>query len=136
MAISGVGTTFEKSTDGGATWDAVSEVKNIKGPTMTRDMLDTTSLSTSGGYRTFITGFRDAGQLSLTLNFTNAGYMAMKTDFESDSEVDYKITLPDIAATTLQFSGLVTECPLNIPEEVTTFDVTIKITGTVAVTST
>lgn len=133
MAFSGVGTKLERSDDGGTTWTEIGEVKTIKGPSMSRETLDSTSLATTGGYRTFITGFRDGGTLTFTVNFTNAGYSAMKADFESDTEVQYRVTLSDSGPTVISFNGLVTECPITIPEGIVTFDTTIKISGEVTV---
>ena len=60
----------------------------------------------------------------------------MKTDFESDTAVTYQIVLPDTGNTTLEFDGLVTDLPLDIPTADTiTADTTIKLTGQVTLTS-
>jgi predicted secreted protein len=103
---------------------------------MTRDTIDVTSLDSTGGYREFITGFRDAGTLTLTMNFTRSTFNTMKEDFESDTAKNYEIVLPDDENTTLEFEGLVTELPLEIsPDDKITASVTIKITGQVTVNS-
>lgn len=136
--IAGVGTTFKKY--GGATWDAIAEVSNISGPSASREMIDVTSLDTTGGYRKFIGSFRDSGTVNLTMNFTNAGLDTMKTDFESATECNYQITFMDKiatpstnpyeAGTSIVFKGLVQELPLTIPTDAqVTMDVVIKITG-------
>ena len=101
-AITGVGTVFLRWS--GTAWVALAEVNSISGPTMTRDFVDVTSLDSTGGYREFITGFRDAGTVSLTMNFTRTTYDLMKTDFESDTAVNYQIVLPDDATTSFEFS--------------------------------
>ena len=133
-AITGVGTVFLRWS--GTAWVALAEVNSISGPTMTRDFVDVTSLDSTGGYREFITGFRDAGTVSLTMNFTRTTYDLMKTDFESDTAVNYQIVLPDDATTSFEFSGLVTEIPLEIPtDDKITANVTIKISGEVTVNS-
>jgi len=132
-AIAGVGTSFKRSDMASSpTFSAVAEVNSIGGPTMSREFYDVTSLDSTGGYREFIAGFRDGGEVTLNMNFTAAGYAAMKTDFENDDAVDYQIVLPDTGATTLQFSGFVTGLPLNIPTaDKVTCDVTIKVSGQV-----
>ncbi len=133
-AIAGVGTVFLRWS--GAAWVALAEVNSISGPTMTRDFIDVTSLDSTSGYREFITGFRDAGTVSLTMNFTRTTYDLMKADFESDEAVNYQIVLPDAGSTSFEFSGLVTELPLEIPtDDKVTANVTIKLTGAVVVNS-
>lgn len=134
MAIAGVGAKFRRWS--GSAWESIGEVNNISGPTMTREFIDTTSLDTSGGYRTFITGFRDAGTLTFSMNFNRDDYDTLKSDFESDTLQDYEVVLPDADDTSLEFQGLVTEIPLSIPpDDKVTVDVTIKISGEVTVES-
>jgi predicted secreted protein len=134
MAIAGVGTEFRRWS--GSAWEKIAEVNNISGPTMTRETIDTTSLDTTGGYRTFITGFRDGGQITFAMNFTRDEYETLKADFESDDLQDYEIVLPDDDNTSFEFQGLVTEIPLTIPPgDKVTVDVTIKISGEVNINS-
>ena len=131
-AVSGVGTKFNRWS--GSDWEALAEVNSITGPSMTRNFIDVTSLDSVGGYREFITGFRDAGTISLAMNFTPVTYKAMKADFESEVAQNYEIVLPDEDHTTLEFEGLVTELPLSIPtDDKITADITIKITGDVVI---
>jgi predicted secreted protein len=133
-AVSSVGALLKKYT--GAAWVSVGEVINISGPSMSRETIDVTSLASTGGYREFIAGFRDPGTLTFTMNFTRSDYETMKTDFESDTEVDYEMILPDDDVTTLEFSGLVTELPLNLdPGSQITCNITIKVTGQITVNS-
>jgi predicted secreted protein len=133
-AISGVGTVFSRSDMATPTpaFTAVAEINGITGPGMTRETIDVTSLDSTGGYREFIAGFRDAGTIVLNMNFTAAGFLAFKADFEADTPVDYKIVMPDTDDTTFSFSGLVTELPVEIPkDDKVTMNVTIKISGQV-----
>lgn len=133
-AVSSVGALLKKYT--GTAWVSVGEVINITGPSMSRETIDVTSLASTGGYREFIAGFRDPGTVTFTMNFTRSDYDTMKTDFESDTEVDYELILPDDDVTTLEFSGLVTELPLNLdPGSQITCNITIKVTGQVTVNS-
>jgi predicted secreted protein len=134
MAVAGVGTQLRRWN--GTSWEAMGEVTGINGPGMTRATIDTTHLATEGGYRTFVTGFRDAGTLTFTMNFSRASFELLKGDFESDDAVDFELVLPDEDNTSFEFSGLVTEMPLTIPtDDKITNSVTIKISGPVAVNS-
>jgi len=131
-----VGTIFARQDDSGSAYTAIAEINSISGPTMTADFIDTTSLDTTGGYRTFIRGFRDGGDVTLEMNFTYAGYEQMKLDFEATASKNYRITLPDTYGTQFDFAGLVTELPLNIvPDDKITTTVKIKVDGQVTVSS-
>jgi predicted secreted protein len=133
-AVSGVGTEFRRWS--GSAWVQLAEINSITGPTMTRDFIDVTSLDSTSGYREFITGFRDAGTISLAMNFTRDTYDAFKADFEDPESNFYEIVLPDVENTTLEFEGLVTEVPITIPtDDKITADVTIKISGPVTINS-
>ena len=133
-AVSGVGTVFNRWS--GSAWVPQAEINSITGPGMSRDTIDVTSLDSTGGYREFITGFRNAGTVTLSMNFTRTTYEQMKDDFESDTAQNYQIDLPDIENTSLDFEGLVTELPLTIPpDDKITVEVTIQISGEVALSS-
>lgn len=130
-AFSGVGTKFRR-WDGAGNWENLAEVNSISGPTMTRDFIDVTSLDSTGGYREFITGFRDAGTVSLAMNFTWDSYKKMLKDFQSSTAQNYEVLLPDTNGTSFEFSGLVTECPIEVPtDDKVTANITIKVSGQV-----
>lgn len=139
-AVAGVGAQFRRwdanATSSAGAWEAIAEVTAISGPDKSRETIDVTSLDSTDGYREFIAGFRDAGSVSLSMNFTRDTYEKMNTDFESDQKVNYEIVLPDADNTSLEFTGLVTELPLEITgDDRITADVTIKISGKVTLNS-
>ncbi len=135
--IAGVGAKFQRWS--GSAYVDISQITNVTGPSASREMTDVTALDTTGGYRKFIGSFRDSGTLNVSMNFTNAGYKQMKTDFESATPVGYQLSLPDEAAgalgTSVQFYGLVQELPLTVPTDAqVTADIVIKISGKFYVT--
>ena len=133
-AVAGVGSQFRRWSD--SEWVDIAEINSIGGPDMSRDVIDVTSLSSTGGYREFITGFRDGGSVTLSMNFLRSTFDIMKTDFESNTLQNYEIVLSDAGTTTLEFEGLVTACPLTTPaDDKITVEVTIKISGQVTVNS-
>jgi predicted secreted protein len=136
-AFAGVGASFKRG-DGTSSesFVAIAEVNSIEGPSMSADTIDVTSLDSIGGYREFITGFRDGGEVTLEMNFTRDGYIIMLTDFEAGLNVNYQIVLPDTGATTFDFAGLVTALSMSVPtDDKVTASVTIKVDGQPTVTS-
>lgn len=129
-AIAGTGAVLKRGVT------AIAEVLNITGPSLTRDLIDVTHLGSSGGYREYVGGYREGGELTFTINFIFTGYNNLKTDFDSDSSGSYSVILPDAGNTTLSFSGYVTSMPLSIePDNAVTADITIKITGEVSLSA-
>jgi len=128
QAINGVGTIFQRWN--GSAWVHIAEIKSIDGPSKTRDTIETTNLDTTGGYKTFIASFRDAGTVQLSMNFTRATYELMDDDFASETLKNYEIILPDSEVTSIEFEGLVTELGLSITTgDVVSAPVTIKVSG-------
>lgn len=121
-ATSGQGTVLNRNGT------PIAEVTSITGPNMSRTTIDTTHLNTTDGYMQFITGLKDAGDLSFTINFTSDEYDKLRQDFEGDQAKDYSLSLPE--GTVIEFSGYVTELPLSVPvNDRVTADITIKISG-------
>ena len=136
-AIAGVGTAFKRESDeSSGVFSAIAEINSITGPGMTRDFIDVTNLDSTGGYREFIGGFRDGGNVTLNMNFTIDGYNQMKDDYENDDSHNYQIVLPDTGETTLEFAAFVTDLPLSVTaDDKITIDVTLKVTGQVSLTT-
>jgi len=131
--ITGVGTQFQRWNSTSSAWESIGGITNIGGPSASRDTHDTTALDTSGGYKTFVSGLRDSGEVTLSLIFDHVGYELLKGDFDGDDPQYYQIILPDTNQTSFMFQGLVTGLPLTIPTEVITYEATIKLSGEVTV---
>lgn len=129
-AFAGVGTVFKRAGV------AVAEVNSVTGPNSTRNQIDVTSLDSTGGYKEYIGGFRDGGEVTLNMNFTKSTYGLMQNDFEDDALVAYSVVLSDASATTIAFSGFVQNLGFAVPtDDKVTADVTIKVSGAVTITS-
>lgn len=137
-AFSGVNTSFQRGngSSGTETYTAIAEVNSISGPNKSRDTIDVTSLDSSGGYREFIGGFRDGGEVSLEMNFTLDTYNTLNDDFEDEASHNYQIVFGDTGATTFQFAGYVTAIGSNVPmDDKVTASITIKISGQVTIST-
>ena len=130
-AISGVGVTFKRSdmASSGETFAAVAEITSIKIGGKKRDMTDVSSFDSVGGYREFMGGFRDGGQVDLGMNFTREGYDDLNDDFENDSLMNYQIVFPG-AVGTFEFSGFVVSGPeIDVALDKVSGSCSIKISG-------
>lgn len=131
-AVSGIGARFERWD--GSDWVQISEVNSITGPSKSRATIDVTSLDSTDGYAEYIAGLRQAGTISMTMNFVRANYDILDADFEDDDLQNYRVVLPDPDLTTLEFQGLVTELPISVQVgDRITSDVTLQISGPVSV---
>ena len=127
-AISGIGTKFRWMD--GSIWAELAEITNIGGPNKTRDTIDVTNLDSPGGYKEYIAGMRDAGEISLDMNFTRETYAIVNALFESEDLADFQIMLQDDEHTTFSFAGLVTTISMGIPaNDKISANATIKISG-------
>lgn len=133
-AITGIGTKFYRWSNTSTEWQAIAEVTNISGPSMSRESIPVTSLDSEDGYEEIIGGLRKGGAITFTMNFRRETYDLLKLDFESDDKQHYKIVVPDTVETSFEFIGLVMELPpkfeVGSPISV---DVNIAVSGKVEV---
>jgi predicted secreted protein len=133
-AQSGVGVKIYKG-DGTSseTFTAIAEVTNLGGPTMTKEQIEVTSLDSTGGYREYIPGFRDGGEVTLSMNFTRAGYILLKAAFDGETTDNYKITVPSPNAITFDFAAFISNlsAPNATPDGAIAAEVTLKVDGQV-----
>lgn len=133
-AKSAFGTTLKKSAV------AIAELTSIGGPSLSADTLDVSTHDSASGYREFVQGMRDGGEISIEGNFIpgNAGQIALKTDFDDGSSDEYVITFPASMATTWTFNAIITGFETSAPfDDKASFTATMKVTGkpTLAVTA-
>lgn len=128
----GIGVKFYR-WDMDPTTPAFIEMCNITGlggPSYARDVLETTDLCTEGGFRTFVGGLRDAGELTVSMNFNKDNFNLMMEDFLIDTPNKYGISIPLPNEMAFEFEGLVQGPPIEIPrDDIITMEVTIKISG-------
>jgi predicted secreted protein len=129
-AIGAVGLKFYRKDPTSGIYETLAEVTSVSGPTKTRETIDVTNFDSDGGYREFVASFRDGGEVSLDMNFTNATYKKIDEDFDSDDKNQYRITFPDTSGSKLDFYGLVTgnEVSASVDDKVSA-SVTIKVSG-------
>lgn len=129
QAIHGFAGVFAREDSAGAgTYTDVAEVMSITPPQYARETNDATSRDSTGRYREFLGGLRDAGEVSIELNYDPTVHTDFMTDFDSDDSYNYKITWP--GSETVTFAAFITAIPPAIPmEDKVTATLTFKVTG-------
>lgn len=111
----------------------VGGLTEIGGIELSADTLDTTTLDSDGGYREFIGGFKDAGEVSLSgyLDIAEAnGQKKMYDAFESGAVEDFAIEFPEAVKAKWTFKGVVTGFKTGASlEDLISFESTIKVSG-------
>lgn len=90
--IIGYGATVERSTDG-IVFERIPECKSVSVPSSEQDYVDVTSLDSPDGYREYIPGLKDMGEISLTVGYTVAGYTQQLADQNRRVATYYRTTL-------------------------------------------
>ena len=130
-AQTSVGASLKRG-DGGSNeqFTEIAEINSIGGPDKSREMIDVTTLDSTGGYDEFIPSFRDGGMVTLNCNWTRDDYENLLGDFDSDSSVNYQIVINDTGATTYDFTGYVQSIGRAIPNKgKIEMTISIKVTG-------
>ncbi len=138
MAYRGLGTVLKVGESSSAV--AVASLTEIGGLELSADTIDVTSLDSEGGYREFIAGFKDAGEVSLTGFFNpvaGKGQKELYDLFESGAVSDFTIEFPAATKAKWAFKGVVTGISTSTGvEDPISFEATIKVSGAPTLTIT
>lgn len=115
--------------DGAGGFTEIAQIRDLDGPSMARDSIETTHRGTSK-LKTFIAGLQDNGEVSFDIVYdpSDATHTELQTDLDAGTNQEYQITFPD--ASTVTFDAFVMELGASSPlADVMTADVTLKISG-------
>ena len=93
QAIIAYGATVERSQDG-TTYTEIPEVKGVAVPQVQQEYVEATHLQSPNGFREYVKGLKDAGELSVPANYTTAGYQQQLDDQDFNGTIKYRVTLP------------------------------------------
>lgn len=131
MATRGLGTVLKMGKTTVA--KAIAGLTEIGGIELTADTIDVTTLDSAGGYREFIGGFKDGGEVSISGFFdptTGKGQKEMYDAFESGAVEDFAIEFPSSLKTKWEFKGIVTGFKTSTSlEDPVSFEGSIKVSG-------
>lgn len=131
--ISSQGTLIHISVDGSpSNFQKVGNVQEFQGPGGQAAILDATNLESI--FREKLVGVPDEGQFTFGINIdpSDTVHIAMKTARRNRTLVEFRITLPNVAATKLYFWGYIVGAPLaGGVDAVVKQNLTIEIDGEV-----
>lgn len=134
MATKAQGTVFSFTPENGekATVGKLTSVGEVKPDS---SMIDVTTLDAEGGYRTYLQGFRDAGEVSLTgfHQKEDAGQAALRAAYDSGKVGTAEVVFPD--GTVVGFLALVKSYTLGAAEVdgAVGFGAVLRLSGPVTV---
>lgn len=135
-ARTGIGTQLKRG-DGGSpeTFAKIAEIKSLKGPSQSADLIEVTNLDSTGGYQEFITGLKKGGTISLDANLVpqDSTYKSLLSDFEALRKANWQVIMSDPSNTTATFAGYVSKLDRQFDTK-SAMSVAIEITITGQVT--
>ncbi|WP_299133560.1 phage tail tube protein [uncultured Amaricoccus sp.] len=87
------GASLERSLNGTSGWADIPEAKGVAVPSTTQEYPEVTSLDSPNGFREYIKGLKDAGEIELECGYTAAGYEQQVADNAAAGAIYYRVTL-------------------------------------------
>lgn len=116
------------------TFTTVAEVRSIRGPGQSLELVDATHMESPSGFREWLASFKDGGEVTFQVNFlpANATHTGLYTDHAAKTKRNFRITWPNTAGTKCTFAAFITGLsPSASVGEMLLNDVTLRITGAV-----
>lgn len=114
---------------------AVGRLSSVGEIAPSSEEIDVTALDSAGGYREFLQGYRDSGEVELSgfHEKGDAGQAALRTAFDSGEAGTAQVEFPD--GTVVTFRAFVKSCTLGAAEVdgAVGFGAVLRITGAVNV---
>lgn len=111
----------------------VADLTSIGGVEITADTIDVTTHASTNGYREFLSGLKDGGEVSISGFFkptdTN-GQKALYTALNAGTLGSFGVSFPTAISASWAFSGIVTSFATGAElEDAVTFEGAIKVSG-------
>ena len=131
-AISAQGTIIERDPLGGGAFAAVAELRDISGPALSRNPIETTNHNDQD--ESFVVGIRRHGEVTFQVGYipTDGSHddtTGLISSWQGGDRDVWRVTYPD--GTEWVFSGFVTNFAVSAPvDDGLVADVSIRTTGT------
>lgn len=129
-AVAAAGLTDVAAAITADTFVNTAKLKDLGAPEESRDTSEDAYIDEVSGYKEFVAGMKDAGEISLTLkwNESDVGQIVLNTAFEGDGEVYGQITFTTGAKFT--YRAVVTGRGIEVPKnETITRTYKLKLSG-------
>lgn len=133
---SAFGTQLKIGSTSGSGGTAIAAVTSIDGPELTLETIDVTTHDSPNGFREFIGGLKDAGEVSMELAFDPANATHKNASggllyaLLNRSVTEFTLVLPSSPSVSWYFNALVTQFQVQAPiDDKLPANVTLKITG-------
>jgi predicted secreted protein len=129
--INGFGTQLTRG-DGSTpeVFTAIANVTTIKGPDMKRDTIDVTAHNSVDAWQEFVGGLKNAGEVSLDVNYDPASHDDLVADFEDTDPRNYKMVFPTSPPVTWAFGAVLTEFNTEAPyDDKLSASITLQVSG-------
>lgn len=134
-AVDAFGTTIGMGNGDGPpeTFTNVADVTSIDVLDIDVDNIDATSHDSTGQWREFVASLKDAGELSLDLNYDPSAHGTLFSAI--GVEKNWQITLTDSGAAVVTFAAFINGFSAQAPyDDKLSATVTLKVTGAVTIT--
>jgi predicted secreted protein len=132
-ALAAYGTLLKKGAGTSPeTYTTVAEVTNLSGPSMKMDSLDVTHHGSSEGYKDFVGGLIDGGEIKVEANLlpNDSSHTGLLTDMNARTLRAWQIVFPTSPAKTWSFNGLIQGIETAAPVDgKLALSLTIKVSG-------
>jgi predicted secreted protein len=117
------------------TFTSLAEVNNITGPGMSRELPDATHMESPGGWREFIGGLKDAGEITvecnhLPNNVTQDASTGILSFFASGATKNWQMVFPTSPPITWGFEAVISAFEPDFPiDDKMMLSITLKVSG-------
>jgi predicted secreted protein len=121
-----------KRGDGGTPTEifaTIANVTSVKGPEIEREAYDVTAHDSPDGWREFIGGLKDGGEVSIEVNYDPRIHDAFVSDFDDPQPRNYKMVFPGTLgqwSLKLLLTGFSQESPVD---DKLSAELTFKVSG-------
>lgn len=109
---------------------AIADITNLSGPSLSRNTVDVTSHGSPDAYMEFLGGLKDAGEVSVDINYQPSVHDVLVDDFDDTAPRNYQIVFPDVGTTTWTIKAILTGFEPESPyDDKAAASLTFKISG-------
>lgn len=125
----------DMATPGPAVFTAIANVTSVSGPEIERETYDVTAHDSPDGWREFIGGLKDGGEVSVEVNYDPRIHDDLVADFDDVEPRDYKMTFPGTLGE-WAFSAILTGFSQEAPvDDKLSAELTFKVSGKPTITA-